>query len=691
MPSRLDRYKQRKNIRNSFKDKSHLKELSNSDSVKKILAKRVDTDFIDSALDNNRPIYNLEVLESEVIESLALLDTQFSKDKYDSFFESSKEVLIDQPLSPLKLSRSYLEGLDKSFEYNRNDYTKSPKQVGGYGISFDTQKKQSKKEATTSDGKIKDVNTGKFHEASEMDLDHNKPLKAFHDEGGFILSDAEKRQFGSDPDNHDFTQNTGGENLKLASKLKSEEAVGTAAGVIGSSENYADNVILGASRGHGFAAEKANHLYDVFTGKDAKIVGGDNAKNGADRLVDGVNIQTKYCNSGSKCISECFKEGTFRYLNNDGTPMQIEVPSDKYDSAVQAMENRIKKGQVPGVTDPELAKDIVKKGIFTYEQVRNIAKFGTIESLTYDAVNGIKLAGTAMGISAAVSFAVSLWNGEDWEKAMESSCYVGLKVGGVAWVSSIITAQLGRTGIEQGLRGATDWVVQQMGSKAAAWIANGLRSGNAIYGAAAMNHVSKLLRGNIVTGVVTTLVISSVDFVRMFQGRCSGAQLFKNVASTASGVAGGTGGWMAGAAGGAALGSAIPVIGTAAGGIIGGLLGAFAGGAAVNAAASAILDKFIEDDAKEMLGIIEEVFGKLAFDYLLNKEEAETVIGKFKSNDVPDFLRDMYASSDRQRFARKEFESVIRDIAENRKVISLPTDKQLIHKAGEVIEELAVA
>ncbi|ODY35034.1 hypothetical protein BBM19_23575 [Vibrio parahaemolyticus] len=371
--------------------------------------------------------------------------------------------------------------------------------------------------------------------------------------------------------------------------------------------------------------------------------------------------------------------------------MQIEVPSDKYDSAVQAMENRIKKGQVPGVTDPELAKDIVKKGTFTYEQVRNIAKFGTIESLTYDAVNGIKLAGTAMGISAAVSFAVSLWNGEDWEKALESSCFVGLKVGGVAWVSSIITAQLGRTGIEQGLRGATDWVVQQMGPKAAAWIANGLRSGNAIYGAAAMNHVSKLLRGNIVTGVVTTLVISSVDFVRMFQGRCSGAQLFKNVASTASGVAGGTGGWMAGAAGGAALGSAIPLIGTAAGGIIGGLLGAFAGGTAANAAASAILDEFIDDDAKEMLGIVEEVFGKLAFDYLLNEEEAETVIGKFKSNDVPDFLRDMYASSDREGFARNEFEPVIRDIAKNRKVISLPTDKQLIQKAGEIIEELAAA
>ena len=166
--------------------------------------------------------------------------------------------------------------------------------------------------------------------------------------------------------------------------MKKKETLGTTAGSIGSAENYSDNVILGASRGHGFAAEKANHLKDVVFGKDAKIVGGDNLKNGADRLVDGINIQTKYCKSGSKCISECFEDKVFRYLNSDGSPMQIEVPSDKYDSAVKAMENRIKEGQVAGITDPELAKEIVRKGAFTYEQVKNIAKFGTIESLTYD-------------------------------------------------------------------------------------------------------------------------------------------------------------------------------------------------------------------------------------------------------------------------------------------------------------------
>lgn len=60
--------------------------------------------------------------------------------------------------------------------------------------------------------------------------------------------------------------------------------------------------------GHGFAAEKANHLYDLLTGNEAKIIGDDNAKNGADRLVNGIEIQSKYCKTGSKCIAECFDE-----------------------------------------------------------------------------------------------------------------------------------------------------------------------------------------------------------------------------------------------------------------------------------------------------------------------------------------------------------------------------------------------
>lgn len=54
-------------------------------------------------------------------------------------------------------------------------------------------------------------------------------------------------------------------------------------------------------KGHGWQAESANNFVDRLLGRDAKVVGGDNALNGADRVItrDGVVslIQTKYCAS----------------------------------------------------------------------------------------------------------------------------------------------------------------------------------------------------------------------------------------------------------------------------------------------------------------------------------------------------------------------------------------------------------
>lgn len=481
---------------------------------------------------------------------------------------------------------------------------------------------------------------------------------------------------------------------------KSESNAGIVAGNLQSAENFADNIILNAARGHGFAAEKANHLFDKITGKDAHIIGGDNAPNGADRLVDGVKIQTKFCNSGRKCISECFENGKLRYWDGD-MPMKIEVPKDFASSAKQAFAERVRKGEVIDISGmsktevDELAKKLseetIKESPFTYAQARNIAKFGTIESLTYDAVNGIKLAGTAMCITSVISFAQAIWSGQDAKVALKNACYSGLKVGGLSWASSIISAQIGRTAVGQSLRPATDWLVQQMGSKASAALANSLRFGSKpIYGAAAANSASKLLRGNVVTGVVTVAVLSSVDFYKMFQGKMSGAQVFKNVTNTAVGVAGGTAGWAGGAAAGAAVGSVIPGIGTAVGGIVGGIIGAFSGGWAGNKVSSAVMDQLITDDAKEMEEILGKVFAELGEEYLLLPKEAELVSDVLKNTLSGDTLQNMYKSSSRYQFARDLLEPyIITEVKKRKRILTkdLPTLAELSNEIEDILEE----
>ena len=80
---------------------------------------------------------------------------------------------------------------------------------------------------------------------------------------------------------------------------------------------------------------------------------------------------------------------------------------------------------------------------------------------------------------------------------------------------------------------------------------------------------------------------------------------------------------MGGAMAGGALGSAIPIVGNVAGAIVGGIIGSMAGGTAAHKVTETVLDHFIEDDAKEMLRIIEVEFSQLAFDYLLNERRSK--------------------------------------------------------------------
>lgn len=464
-------------------------------------------------------------------------------------------------------------------------------------------------------------------------------------------------------------------------------ASGSAAGAFGTVNKVFDEEKFHARQGHGFAAERANNLYDKMTGHDAKILGDDNALNGADRIVDGIEIQSKYCATGSRCINECFAEdgkGAFRYYAKNGKPMQIEVPSDKYDAAVSAMEEKIRRGQVEGVTNPAEAGNIVRKGHFTYEQAKNIAKAGTVESLRYDAVNGVIIASSAFGISAVVTFATSVWSGDNFDIALKNAAFSGIKVGGTAFITSILASQLSKAGLNSALVGSSEALVSLMGPKASAVIINAFRSGSNIYGAAAMKSAAKLLRGNAVTAGVTVVVLSSFDIANIFRGRISGKQLFKNLANTTSTVAGGTAGWV----GGAAIGSAIfPGIGT----VVGGLLGSLGAGAVASKATDTVLGAFIEDDADEMVRIIEKKFSELAVDYLLSQKEAEKVADGLKDRLDGKMLKDMFASSDRLAYAQNILVPLIEKEVSKREPISLPTDEQMLIGIREIMEELADA
>ena len=424
--------------------------------------------------------------------------------------------------------------------------------------------------------------------------------------------------------------------------------------------------------GHGEMAEEALTLIDKLSGKDASVIGRTNVKDGADRLVDGILIQTKYCNSGRKCIGDCFDKttGTFRYLNVDGSPMQVEVPSDKYYEAIEAFQEKISEGKVPGVTNPDDAYKYIRKGKLTYQQALNLCKPGTIESLTYDAATGFIYCSFALGISFLTTYVICYSRTGDKKEALNAALLAGIQVFGLSFMGHILASQIARTTLTKQLIPVSTYLVKSLGYKATQNIVNAIRamSGKgAISGAAATKQLAKIFRSNAVTSVVTFLVFSIPETFNMFSKKISGAQYTKNMLSLVGTMATAGGGTLAASMGAAKIGAVTgttinPGVGTAIG-IGGGLVGGLIGGTAIKAMG----DKIREDDSVILARMFNAVVLNLVYEYMLQENEIDTLIEKLNSlkpkefkNLFKDLISAKYQEKKIDSFVRPYFEEIIR-------------------------------
>lgn len=493
------------------------------------------------------------------------------------------------------------------------------------------------------------------------------------------------------PCNAEQTSQTNPSDAYTLSDAVSDEDLDLASIIVVAPKNVNDVLAqykFSTPNGFGFAAERGNNLADLIKGKNTKVVGDNNVQNGPDRMIinrDGITIfiQDKYYADAKSSIEACFDNGTFRYIDGDGNPMLIEVPSDQYTDAVELMETKIQEGKIPNVTDPEDANTLVKKGALSYKQAKNLAKAGTVESLKYDATNGVISAGCAFGISTVINYTVCRINGEDRELALKNAALDGLKTGGLAFCSSVIAGQLSKTGLMKAFQPSSEALVRALGDGFAKVLIKS--TGETVVEASAeattqtiTSTAAKVLRANALVAVVTTVVFTTPDAIDMFRGRISKTQFIKNFAVTAVSVVAGT----AGGIGGGALGNLIvPGVGTVPGTIIGGLVGGVAGGLA----ADLIADYITDDDAEVMYGIIQDEFAQLCDDYVINEAEAENIVNRFNDSLDEDMFKDMYQSNDRPKFAEDILTPLFDEEVYKREIIQMPSDEEMRY---ELIEQL---
>ena len=335
--------------------------------------------------------------------------------------------------------------------------------------------------------------------------------------------------------------------------------------------------------GHGYAAEDANALADRLHGHRVEKTGGNNESDGPDRIVDGVKVQTKYCRSARASVNSAFDKQTGKYRYPD---QQLEVPKDQYDEAVKMMEEKIREGKVDGVTDPAKAKDLVRRGYYTYDQTVKITKAGNWESIKFDVFNQAGASATAGAISGVVAYLSARSNGVTAGQALKMS---GAQVGKTAcktMVTGVATQQFlrtdaGRTATTVLQKTANKTIDAAMrssvGRKVVEKTAEGIGK-RAVTGAAARNILSRTASTNAITASAAFVVSTIPDTVRLCCGKISGKEFGERTACNGAGAVGGTGGAWAGAA----IGSCIcPGIGTAVGGFIGGIIGGVGASAGV--------------------------------------------------------------------------------------------------------------
>ncbi len=437
--------------------------------------------------------------------------------------------------------------------------------------------------------------------------------------------------------------------------------------------------------GHGELAEEANSIIDRLQGHQAEILGRDNAKNGPDRSVDGVLIQTKYYKTARGSLEACFDSSShqYRYLTEDRTPMQLEVPKDQYQQVLCGFEKKISQGKVPGVSDPKDAEKIVRKGKLTYDQAVNLAKPGTAESLKYDAATGAVTCSCAFGLSFLATTFMAYRETRDINGAVQAGIAAGVQVFGLSFAQHMVVSQLSRTGLSNALMAPSQAVVGKLGFKASATIVNGLRAltgKTAISGAAASKQLAKMLRGNAVSAAVTLAVFSVPETYKLFQGKASGAQYAQNMAclatSVAGGIAGATAAGIAAAKVGAVAGTAVsPGVGT-----IVGLAGGMVGGTVGTVAAGVVGGILFEGDSASFGRYFNATVSCMAVEYLLDGREMDellAVLDGVKPEEFKALMEETLPSQFQEAKVRAFLAPMFDEIVSRRERFALPTSRQI--------------
>lgn len=427
--------------------------------------------------------------------------------------------------------------------------------------------------------------------------------------------------------------------------------VGTIAGASERQKIYSEmGNDMNMRQGHGYGAEYGNKTVDRILGKKVEGVqekeNGHHKLNGADKIVNGQKVQTKYCKSAADTYRAGFKDSSHDYSGQ-----LREVPRDQYDEIRRMLQKDIDDGKMNGIKPGTPAENFLKKGYFSYLQSRRIAAAGSIESVSVDLANGVITSMTSASISAIIIFASGIWQGKDVKEAAKDGIETAGRVIGKSAIIYTITMQVNRTNIwNYALNDTMANPINTVSEKVAGNIAESSLAKSSI---GKKIHLDSIDSQKLTNGVVTVAVVFGPDICKARMGKISVKQLAKNATAGAAGIAG------------MVIGNVVTA---------GNPLGGMVGGAVGGAVGKKVMDNFIEDDAVAMFRVMKEEFLNVVMSSYLSQEEFEEVARRtIWDKKVSKELQNMYKKSkkgEHRAYANSLIEEVVIDVLKNRKKIT---------------------
>jgi len=123
-------------------------------------------------------------------------------------------------------------------------------------------------------------------------------------------------------------------------------------------------------------------------------------------------------------------------------------------------------------------------------------------------------------------------------------------------------------------------------------------------------------------------------------------------------------------------------------GTVVGIIFSVAAGWGANEGAKKVADLIAEDDADEMIRIIEEEFTVIASEYFLDEEEVNQSVTNLQALITPEMLKQMYQYRNHTAFARQMIEMAIDPVVAQRTYVELPEEDEYSEYLTDVLEAI---